>query len=179
MAKPIIVILFPIALALASRAEDWPQWRGSGRDGVWHERGIRKTFPAGGLPVRWRAAVGYGFSSPVVAKGRVFVTDALLDRPKVRGRVLCFEEITGELLWTFSGKRIIRRGLLLPARNRARTEHRSSRMGEFIPPVRKLITFIVLRLLPENWSGKGIRRRITRLRIQQPSAPRLWLTGTG
>ena len=102
MPKPIIVILFPIALALASRAEDWPQWRGSGRDGVWHERGIRKKFPAGGLPVRWRAPVGYGFSSPVVAKGRVFVTDVLLDRPKVRGRVLCFEETTGKLLWTFS-----------------------------------------------------------------------------
>ncbi len=102
MPKPIVVILFPIALALASRAEDWPQWRGSGRDGVWHERGIRKTFPAEGLPVRWRAPVGYGFSSPVVAKGRVYVTDALLDRPKVCGRVLCFEETTGKLLWTFS-----------------------------------------------------------------------------
>jgi outer membrane protein assembly factor BamB len=34
--------------------------------------------------------------------GRVYVTDALLDRPKVRGRVLCFEETTGKLLWTFS-----------------------------------------------------------------------------
>src|SRR5216110_1366725 len=102
MPKPIIVILFPIVLALSSRAEDWPQWRGSGRDGVWHERGIRKTFPAEGLPVRWRAPVGYGFSSPVVAKGRVFVTDALLDRPKVRGRVLCFEETTGKLLWTLT-----------------------------------------------------------------------------
>ena len=102
MPKRIIVILFPIALALASRAEDWPQWRGSGRDGVWHETGIRKTFPAEGLPVRWRAPVGYGFSSPVIAKGRVYVTDALLDRPKVRGRVLCFEEPTGKLLWTFS-----------------------------------------------------------------------------
>src|SRR5437867_1447851 len=58
--KRIIVILFPIALALASRAEDWPQWRGRGRDGVWHETGIQKKFPAEGLPVRWRAAVGYG-----------------------------------------------------------------------------------------------------------------------
>src|SRR2546430_10160412 len=27
---------------------------------------------------------------------------ALLDRPKVHGRVLCFEETTGKLLWTFS-----------------------------------------------------------------------------
>jgi outer membrane protein assembly factor BamB len=102
MPKPIIVILFLIALALASRAEDWPQWRGSGRDGVWHERGIRKTFPAEGLPVRWRAPVGYGFSSPVITEGRVYVTDALFDRPKVRGRVLCFEKTPGELLWTFS-----------------------------------------------------------------------------
>ena len=102
MARRILTILFSVALALASPAEDWPQWRGSGRDGVWRETGIRKTFPAEGLPVRWRAPVGYGFSSPVIAKGRVYVTDALLDRPKVRGRVLCFEEATGKLLWTFS-----------------------------------------------------------------------------
>src|ERR1051325_11013803 len=101
MPKPIIMLSL-IALAMASRAEDWPQWRGSGRDGVWQERGIRKTFPTNGLPVRWRAPVGFGFSSPVIAKGRVYVTDALLDRPKVRGRVLCYEETTVKLLWTFS-----------------------------------------------------------------------------
>lgn len=52
--------------------------------------------------MRWRAPVGFGFSSPVIAGGRVYVTDALLDRPKVRGRILCFEEATGRLLWTFS-----------------------------------------------------------------------------
>src|SRR6185436_16231506 len=59
-------------------------------------------FPAEGLSVRWRALVGYGFSSPVIAKGRVYVTDALLDRPRVRGRVLCFQETTGQLLWVFT-----------------------------------------------------------------------------
>jgi len=102
VSRRVIVILLPIALALAAGAEDWPQWRGSGRDGVWHETGTLKEFPTEGLPVRWRAPVGFGFSSPVIAKGRVYVTDSLLDRPKVRGRVLCFEETTGELLWTFS-----------------------------------------------------------------------------
>ena len=102
MPRRIIVILFLIAFALASRAEDWPQWRGSRRDGSWKEEGIRETFPTEGLPVRWRAPVGYGFSSPVIAQGRVYVTDALLDRPKVSGRVLCFEETTGKLLWNFS-----------------------------------------------------------------------------
>ena len=96
------IVLFLIALALGLRAEDWPQWRGAGRDGTWHETGLRKTFPTDGLPVLWRAPVGYGFSSPVIASGRVYVTDALLNSPNVRGRVLCFEEATGKLLWTFS-----------------------------------------------------------------------------
>jgi outer membrane protein assembly factor BamB len=100
MVKPIVIILF--SLTSVSRAVDWPQWRGSERDGVWREKGIRKSFPAEGLPVRWRASVGFGFSSPVIAKARVFVTDALLDRPRIRGRVLCFEEATGQLLWTFA-----------------------------------------------------------------------------
>jgi outer membrane protein assembly factor BamB len=104
--KGIIVLLFSIALALSLQAEDWPQWRGRGRDGVWHEAGILKKFPAEGLPVRWRAPVGYGFSSPVIAKGRVYVTDALLNRPNVRGRLLCFEETTGELLWIFSREKV-------------------------------------------------------------------------
>src|SRR6185436_5352337 len=101
----IIVNLFLITLAWISRAEDWPQWRGRDRDGVWHETGIRKSFPPEGLPVKWRAPVGYGFSSPVIAQGRVYVTDALLDRPKVRGRILCFEEASGKLLWAFSRER--------------------------------------------------------------------------
>jgi outer membrane protein assembly factor BamB len=102
--KRITFLLF-IALVLDTGAEDWPQWRGHDRDGVWHETGILKKFPAGGLPILWRAPVGYGFSSPVIANDRLYVTDVLVDRPKVRGRVLCFEEITGKLLWTFSRER--------------------------------------------------------------------------
>jgi hypothetical protein len=130
MHKRVIVFSFLIPLALTLCAEDWPQWRGSGRDGVWHETGIRETFPPEGLPVRWRAPVGYGFSSPMVAEGRVYVTDALLDKPRVRGRVLCLEEATGKLLWTFPVRRIIPHGLSLRARNPARTEHRFVRDGK-------------------------------------------------
>lgn len=89
-------------LPFAARAEDWPQWRGPNRDGVWKETGILQTFPTNGLRIKWRAAVGYGFSSPVVAQGRVFVTDSQLDRPHLRERVLCFDEATGKPLWTFS-----------------------------------------------------------------------------
>ncbi len=82
-------------LATGLQAEDWPQFRGSNRDGVWHE-----TFPAGELKVRWRRPVGWGWSSPVVAQGRVFLTDSELRKPAAKERVLCFEEATGKLLWT-------------------------------------------------------------------------------
>src|SRR5262245_49117077 len=61
------------------RAEDWPQWRGVNRDGVWHESGILETFPVEGPKIRWRVPVGLGWSSPVVSQGRVFVTDVELE----------------------------------------------------------------------------------------------------
>ena len=53
-------------------AEDWPQWRGAGRLGVWHEDGIVEQFPDGGLQVAWRTPLGSGYAGPAVADGRVF-----------------------------------------------------------------------------------------------------------
>src|SRR5438045_2024898 len=75
-------------------ATDWPQFRGPNRDGHWDETGILESFPKEGLKIRWRHPVGGGFSSPVVAQGRVFVIDVELAKPKSRERVHCFEEKT-------------------------------------------------------------------------------------
>ena len=47
-------------------------------------------------------AVGMGLSSPVVAQGRVFLTDVQLTHPIAKERVLCFEVGTGKPLWTYS-----------------------------------------------------------------------------
>jgi WD40 repeat protein len=91
-----LALLLPVAV----RADDWPQWRGPNRDGVWRETGILETIPASGLEVRWRAKVGNGFSGPAVAQGRVFVTDHQFN-PEVE-RVLCFDEATGKPLWVHS-----------------------------------------------------------------------------
>lgn len=85
--------------AIAARAEDWPQWRGPERDGVWREAGILPEIPAGGLTARWRVPVAWGFSSPVVAGGRVYVTDAQIVGLKSTERVHCFDEATGKSLW--------------------------------------------------------------------------------
>jgi len=97
-----VLLVLPLPGAPTMQAEDWPQWRGPNRNGVWNETGIVESFPPGGLKVRWRQPVGTGWSSPVVAQGRVFLTDAQLQKPSVRERVHCFEEATGKPLWTYT-----------------------------------------------------------------------------
>jgi len=82
-------------------AEDWPEYRGKGRRGEWNETGLLERFPADGLTPLWRTPVKEGYSSPVVADGRVFLTD--FARTKVnRGieRALALDERTGRILWT-------------------------------------------------------------------------------
>ena len=74
--RMLVTLTLPLLLSAAVRAEDWPQWRGLNRDGVCREAGLLQTFPADGLKVRWRAPVGWGFGSPVVAQGRVFLHDS-------------------------------------------------------------------------------------------------------
>ena len=79
---------------------DWPQFRGPNRDGSWNETGILEAFPRTGLKICWRHPVGGGFSSPVVAQGRVFVFDVELTNPSSRERLHCYDEKTGKVLWT-------------------------------------------------------------------------------
>src|SRR5260221_1253003 len=52
-----IASLAALLIATPSRADDWPQFRGPNRDGVWREAGILDTIPAAGLQIRWRAKV--------------------------------------------------------------------------------------------------------------------------
>ncbi|MDZ4401719.1 PQQ-binding-like beta-propeller repeat protein [Prosthecobacter sp.] len=93
-------LVIAIITTLMANADDWPQFRGMNRDAVWNETGIMQTFPPEGLAVRWRAAAGGGFSSPVVAQGRVYLADSALQKPKAQERVRCWDEKTGQILWT-------------------------------------------------------------------------------
>lgn len=95
-----VALTLPLLPSAALRADDWPQWRGLNRDGVCGETGLLESFPAEGLKVRWRVPVGWGFSSPVVAQGRVYLADSELVNPKARERLRCWDETTGKALWT-------------------------------------------------------------------------------
>jgi outer membrane protein assembly factor BamB len=93
-----------LALALCSThllADDWPEWRGKGRLGVWNETGILDEFPKDGLAVQWRTPIHGGFAGPAVTGGRVFVTDFIRGvNTKGTERLLCLDEKTGRILWT-------------------------------------------------------------------------------
>ena len=107
----VVFAVFVTSTAPAARGDDWPQWMGPARDGVWRETGLVKSIPATGLPVKWRAEVKGGYSGPAVADGRVYLMDyerregdvanAPNDRNTLAGRerVLCLDAATGRLLW--------------------------------------------------------------------------------
>jgi len=113
MTARVLGLAFVVMLAPSLvRADDWPQWLGPQRDGVWREDGILAKFPDGGPKVLWRAKVAGGYAGPAVADGRVYVLDFLTEgdtrklnnpnnRAKVNGteRVLCLDAKTGALLW--------------------------------------------------------------------------------
>jgi outer membrane protein assembly factor BamB len=100
-------------VAAKGRADDWPQWLGPNQAAVWSEDGIVEQFPEEGLPVKWRVPVELGYSGPVVAEGRVYLTDyaqtsgEITNNPGTRDeltgreRVLCFDAETGDEIWKY------------------------------------------------------------------------------
>ncbi len=89
-------LVFP---ACPAHADDWPQWRGPGRDGTWRETGVMESFPSAELKPLWTAPVGPGYSGPTIAGDRVYLTDRVT-APEQQERVLCFDRATGRPLWT-------------------------------------------------------------------------------
>ncbi|MGE5295997.1 MAG: PQQ-binding-like beta-propeller repeat protein, partial [Solirubrobacterales bacterium] len=95
------LILAAAAVADPCQAEDWPQWRGPTRDGVWTETGLVERFESPQLPIKWRAPIGSGYSGPTAADGRVFVMDRVYE-PNVQERVLAFDADTGRAAWSYA-----------------------------------------------------------------------------
>ena len=100
-----------------SFADDWPQWFGPQRDGIWREKGVLKNFPKDGPQVLWRTPIHWGYSGPAAAEGKIYVTDYVQEngkvtnnpgaRDKMKGqeRILCLDAQTGKMLWKYTYER--------------------------------------------------------------------------
>ena len=80
-------------------AADWPQWRGPNRDGTWNETGIISSFPSTGLNPKWKVPVGFGYSTPIVSNGKLYLSDLVVEHSNVYERVLCFNAGSGKRVW--------------------------------------------------------------------------------
>ena len=96
-------------------ADDWAQWMGADREGIWKEDGILEKFPEGGPKILWRKPINQGYSGPAVVGDRLYVMDRKLasgakapenafKRGEIPGneRVLCLDATTGDLVWEHS-----------------------------------------------------------------------------
>lgn len=90
--------LWPVLCGAASL--DWPQFRGPAGDG---------TSGAANIPLQWSASNGIawsveipgkGWSSPVLSKGRIYLTSAVENgSAEVSLNAICLEASSGKLLW--------------------------------------------------------------------------------
>lgn len=72
--KQLVILLF-IFCILSLSAQSVYGWRGPNRDGIYPEKGLLKTWPADGPELLWSVTdTGKGYSSPVIAGNKIFVT---------------------------------------------------------------------------------------------------------
>lgn len=88
-----------LATSGVASGEDWPQWRGPGRDGQWRETGLIERFDAAEIPRRWSVPIGAGYNGPTVVDGCVLVMDRVTE-PEEAERIHCFDAKTGQQRWS-------------------------------------------------------------------------------
>ena len=113
--KVSLIISILLLLCNRSGADDWSQWLGNSRDGIWREKGLLDLFPKQGPPVKWRVPVGGGYGGPAVVGDMVFLMDRILpegvreaQNPFVKSnsngneRIICLDRNNGKLIWEYS-----------------------------------------------------------------------------
>jgi outer membrane protein assembly factor BamB len=80
---------------------DWPQFRGPGGNGISNARNLPVNW-SGSSNIVWRSEIpGRGWSSPVLRRGRLYVTTAVMPTEKGNPslRALCLDATRGKILW--------------------------------------------------------------------------------
>lgn len=92
MLRSILLCLLPLSTAVGA---DWPQWRGPERNGISAETSWNTDWKASPPKVLWKASVGLGYSSFVVADGKVYTTGHAGEKDTV----FCFDAVSGKEVW--------------------------------------------------------------------------------
>jgi outer membrane protein assembly factor BamB len=98
MTKRLLVGITLCLLCGSAVAGDWPQFLGPTRNGIAAEGGLATSFPKDGPRVIWECDVGSGWSSPIVAGGRLILFHRLGDEEIVT----CLNAATGKEHWKFA-----------------------------------------------------------------------------
>jgi len=88
-----------LLFAPATRAENWPGWRGPRGDGSSNEKNAPTAWDgATNDNLAWKAAVpGTGHASPVVWGDRIFLASCL--ESEADRRLICLDRRNGQILW--------------------------------------------------------------------------------
>ena len=93
-----LTMMVAVAAAVRAAADDWPQFLGPERNGVYRGPAIAETWGPQGPKVVWRKSIGQGLSGPVVAQGRVILFHRIGDQEVVDA----FDARTGAAQWRYA-----------------------------------------------------------------------------
>ncbi len=109
-----VLVLLIALMTVCAVADDWPNWRGPQHNGISYEPNWIGDWPACEPNILWEQQVGTGFSSIVVADGRLYTmgnTERIVETVDGGSRsgisrkleqmdeVFCLDPNTGEILW--------------------------------------------------------------------------------
>jgi outer membrane protein assembly factor BamB len=108
-------------------AEDWPQFRGPTGQGLSTATNVPVEWDTS-RNVAWKTPIpGRGWSSPVLAGGRVYLTTATGDDASPSLRAICVEALTGDVLWDTE--------VFRPDRKQAAVKHKKNSQASPTPIV--------------------------------------------
>ncbi|MFP6572911.1 MAG: PQQ-binding-like beta-propeller repeat protein, partial [Vicinamibacterales bacterium] len=89
---------FVVSAGVSLIAQDWPQFLGPDRNGVYEGPALAREWPGESPRELWRRSVGAGFAGPIVVEGRVL----LFHRVAGEEVLEAFVADTGEPLWRYA-----------------------------------------------------------------------------
>lgn len=90
-----LMSLFLFIVVFNSQAQNISQWRGTNRDGIYSDKNLLKVWPEAGPKLLWLTEeIGNGYSSPVIADGKLYINGEI----DSVSYVFAFDQ-NGKLLW--------------------------------------------------------------------------------